>query len=326
MVRIRFVRWTGTCLGIAVILYLLFHYDPQAVFLPLLQSRIHLLVAVMGLLAATQLLNALTPVVLLGPPERGRLSRWARTRVFLAMQPLAMIAPARLSDFGTLPLLKSHYQPGAPASSIVMDRLITLFVLLLLTPAAVRLVWPMNSSTLLNLAVIVCLALIGSAPLLLSSQKVRNLVNRSLLRLWPTLLQGFGAHMESLLHTGRGRLLFNLFLTSLKILLAAATLTLLASNVGISLDLLTALWMSILIQLAGSPPISIQGIGVAEGSLILLFSVNGLPEASALSISLIARLLLLVVTAAIYLTTTVPLMTERLARKPPHDNGTAETL
>ena len=311
----RIALWAGTCLGLVFILALLLRYDPKAVFLPLLQSKLHLLITVMGILATAQLLNALTPVVLLGVPNHVHLSWWSRTRVFLAMQPLSLIAPGRLSDFGAVPLLSKHYSPGALASSIVLDRLVTLFFLLLVTPLALRLAWPIRASGLADLAVVVGLILVASAPFLLSSRKVRSVVNRYFLRLWPSLLQGFGAHTAFILRTSKVRLLLNLGLTVIKTLLSAVALVLLASNVGLSLNVLTAIWMSILIQLATSIPVSVQGIGVAEGSLVLLFSVNELPEALALSVSVTARILLAIVTVGIYLTTTVPVISERLEKK-----------
>jgi hypothetical protein len=96
---------------------------------------------------------------------------------------------------------------------------------------------------------------------------------------------------------------------------------LLARNVGLSVGLLTAIWMSILIQLATSVPISLQGVGVAEGSLVLLFAANGFPEALALSVGVSARILVLPVLALIYATMTVPVLGERLK----HGKGSAQT-
>ncbi|UCC49504.1 MAG: flippase-like domain-containing protein [Gemmatimonadota bacterium] len=313
--RRRLVFWLGTVLGLLLILVLLLRYDPAAVLPPILQSKIHLLVAVAVIQAAIQVLNAMTPVVLLGPPEHGHLSRLTQTKIFLALQPLAQFAPGRLTDFAAVPLLMRHHRTGALASSIVLDRLITLFLLLLLTPVAVRFVWPSASPTAMNFAVIAGLLVVGSTPFLLANRKFRELVNRSLLRFAPRLLEGFGKHTESLLHTSRARLLVNFSLTALKILLAGISISLLAANVGLSLNVFTATCMSVLIQLVTAVPLAPQGLGVAEGSLVLLFTVNGLPGALALSMGLIARILFIPVIAVIYMTTTVPLIAERIGHE-----------
>jgi uncharacterized membrane protein YbhN (UPF0104 family) len=309
----RLAFWSGTALGIAVIAFLLSRYDLEAVFVPLLHSKLYLLAAVMGLQAVIQVLNAMTPVILLGPPQDRGLSFWPQTRVFLAMQPLALFAPARLSDFGALPLLKQHHRPGAVASSIVVDRLITLFFLLLMTPIALRLAWPTHSSTAKDLAVVAALVAVALLPFILTNKTIRNLVNRFVLRPWPALLQGFGAHTDLLLRTSKARLSLNLAVTALKTLLAGTAISLLAMNVGVSIDMVMAISMSVLIQLATSLPIAPQGIGVAEGSLVLLFVINGLPGELALSMGVTARVLFIPVIALIYLGTTVPLIVERIA-------------
>jgi hypothetical protein len=294
---------------------LLARYELSVVVQPLRQSRIHLLVAVLGLQLAIQMINAVTPVVLLGPPTDSDMSFWARARVFLAVQPLALVAPGRLTDFGVMPLLKAHHKPGALASSIVLDRLITLFFLLLLAPLALRMAWPGSATGATNALVVVALGVVASTPFLLANPRVRAVVNRTVLRFWPSLLEGFGAHMEALLHTSWTRLVGNLCLTMVKTVLAGVSISLLAANVGLSLGLLSAIWMSILIQLATSVPIAPQGLGVAEGLLVLLFEVNEFPGALALSMGIVARTLFIPVMVAIYLGATVPLIAERVANR-----------
>ncbi len=106
--------------------------------------------------------------------------------------------------------------------------------------------------------------------------------------------------------------LINLAFTALKTLFAGAAISLLAINVGLSLPVLTAIWMSILVQLAASIPITPIGIGLAEASLVLLFVVNGFPGALGLSIAVVARVIFLLVIAAIYISMTLPVMAERL--------------
>lgn len=307
----RILLWTGTIAGGLVIVLLVLSYDPATVFPPLLRARPGVVVAVIGLLAAIQILNAATPLVLLGPPPRTELSWWDRLRVLLALQPLTLVAPARMSDFAALPLLKRHYPTGALASSLVMDRLATLFFLLVLAPLAVRFVAPADTSVWLDLGVAAVLLAVVSAPFLLSNRSVRALANRSLLYLWPSALEGFGAHVESLLWTSKKRLGGNLALTAAKTLLSALTLSLLAQDLGVPLDLFTAVWMSVIIQLATALPISIQGLGIAEASLVVLFTINDFPGELALSITLVSRALLLVVLAGLYFGLTLRLSVRR---------------
>ncbi|MCZ6918498.1 MAG: lysylphosphatidylglycerol synthase domain-containing protein [Gemmatimonadetes bacterium] len=313
--RRRVVFWAGAALGVFLVVLLLARYELSVVVQPLRQSRIHFLAAVLGLQLTIQVINAVTPVVLLGQAVDGAMSFWARTRVFLAGQPLALVAPGRLTDFGVIPLLKAHYKPGALASSIVLDRLITLFFLLLLTPLALRLAWPGSSTGATNMLVLVALVVVASTPFLFVNAHVREIVNKTVLRLWPSLLEGFGAHIDALLYTSWKRLLGNLCLTIVKTVLAGASISLLAANVGLPLGLLTAIWMSILIQIVTSVPIAPQGLGVAEGLLVLLFEVNEFPGALALSMGIVARTLFIPVMVAIYCGATLPLIAQRVANR-----------
>lgn len=248
----------------------------------------------------------------MGPSEIRDLSAFGRTRVFLALQPLSLFAPARLSDFAALPVLRRHYLPGTPTSAIVLDRLVTLFFLLLMMPIAVSQVWAARASGALIAGIIAALLGVVALPFILSNQLVRRVANRYLLPLWPGLLEGFGRHTELLLYSSRSRLVANLLVTASKTLVSAAVIVLLTRNFGVSLGLGTAVWMSILVQLATSLPISVQGLGVAEASLVLLFSVNGLPEAVALAVVLTSRIVLLFVMALLYLMATLPLLGESL--------------
>ncbi len=308
----RVLLWVGTSLGVLVIVVMVLRFDPDAVLLPLLRSHPGILLVVGVCVGAVQYLNAVSPVVLLGEPAGGGIGWHAQVRVFLALQPLALVAPGRLADLGAVPLLKGHHPPGAVASALLVDRLITMFFLLLLTPLALRFVWLSNATTAANISAGVFLVLVMLLPFVLLNQTVRDVVNRRVLRYWPSLLQGFGAHTEALLHASRARLLVNLALTAVKTLVSASIIVLLAMNVGLTVGVPTALWMSILIQLATSVPISVQGIGVAEGSLVLLFAANGLPEALALSVGVSGRILVLPVMAFLYVTMTVPVLGARL--------------
>ena len=307
----RAILWAGTALGLGVILAMLLRYDPEAVLAPLARSDVRILALVAALLASVQVLNAVTPALLLGPSSPP-LSLWRRARVFLATQPLSLVTPGRLSDFGAAVLLRRHYPPGALASAVVVDRLITLFFLLLLAPLALHFVWPARSTVRMVVALAASLATLVALPFVLLDRRVREAVNRTVLLPFPGLLRGFGDHLAFLLRDAKTRVAANFGLTALKTLLSAAIITLLARNVGLSIGIGTTLWVSVLIQLATSVPISIQGIGVAEASLVALLGLHGHPEALALSMGVMARVLFLPVFLGIYLSATVPLMSQRL--------------
>ena len=228
--------------------------------------------------------------------------------MFLATQPLAIFAPGRLSDFGAMALLRRNYPTGAVASAVVLDKLITILVLLVLAPPALHFVWPGGAGLMVNTVLVLTLVLVAAMPFVLLDRRVRSAINRTVLRFWPGLLEGFGAHLESLLGGARRLVLANLALTLIKTALSAFVMTLLGRNVGLEIGLGTAWWVCVLTQLATSVPVSLQGIGVAEGALVVVLGANGYPEALALSMGVMARVLLVPVYGAIYLVATVPLL------------------
>lgn len=311
--RKRVSFWLGLVLGVGLFGFLLVRYEPERVLLPILDSRWHLLVAVMGLQLGIQFLNALTPAVLLGSSPDRPLSLWHRTRAFLALQPVALLAPGRLSDFGALLALRRHHPTGAVASAIVVDKLVTLFLILLLTPVALRTVAPGSEGLAVDIAVLGGIVLVVAAPFLLIDRRLRGLVNRYILRAWPSLLRGFGAHTEALLRASKARVAANFGLTGLKVVLAALALSLLARNFESPLGVGTAIWMSVLIQLATALPLAPQGLGIAEGSLVLLFSLNGLSETAAMSVGITGRALFLPVMALVYVAVTLPTLTHEVS-------------
>ena len=64
----RILLGVGTALGIALILLLTLRYDPKAVLLPILNSRLHIILAVIALIAVVQFLNAAWPWKCRPPP------------------------------------------------------------------------------------------------------------------------------------------------------------------------------------------------------------------------------------------------------------------
>ncbi len=249
----------------------------------------------------------------------------AHTRLFLATQPLSLIAPGKISDLGAVPLLRRAHPPGAVAGSVLLDRLVTLFFLLLATPPALRVTGILPASVGTDAAVVLGLAVVVSVPVVLINARVRELANRYVLRLWPGLLRGFGAHLEAVFRRSRQRLLANFGLTILKTVLSAATIVLLATDMDLALGLGLAFWMSILVQLVSAIPISAQGLGLAEGTLVALFIANDLPGAAALAITLVSRVLLIAVLGVIYLLVTLPTAAGRMPGRPEETSEASRT-
>ena len=249
------------------------------------------------------------------PAPQDDISRWRQLRVFLTVQPLALIAPGRVADFGVVPLLKGQQAPGTLAGTVLVDKLVTLVYLGLAAPVAVRYLSLESASSQTAIAGPLLILLVGLASAILVNSHVRSWVNRHILRRWPALLAGFGAHLEFLMWTSRLRLGMNLAITVCKVICVGLTLMFLSQNVNVALGFAEAVCLGVLLQVVTMVPISIMGLGIGEAALAALFSVMGHPESAAISVMLVARVLFCGVLAAIYFTVSVPVMEQKYGRR-----------
>ena len=233
--RKRTIRWIGTLLGLGVTAGLVLYYDPKEVFTPLVGSQPSLLAPAIAFQAVTQILSAMALTVLLPAPQSD-ISWWRQLRVFLAVQPLALIAPGRVADFGVVPLLKGHQAPGTLASTVIMDKLVTLIYFGLAAPVAVHYISLESANSQILIAGPLLILLVVLASVTLANRHARSWVNRHILRRWPGLFAGFGTHLEFLIWTSRLRLAVNLAITGCKVIFLGLTLMFLSKNVDVTLS------------------------------------------------------------------------------------------
>lgn len=308
--RAKTVRIIGSIGGIGLLIYMVFRYDPARILQCFLNSNGYILLAAFALSVLVQFLSAVPPLLLLGTPETGVISRQRTLKAFMAVQPFSLFAPGRLGDLGVVPLLRKHYKPGALTSVVVVDKLISLFLVCALVPSALIRVTAVGRGSTWSCCATGFMALMVSAPFVLMNHRFRRAANRLILSRCPGLLAGFGEHLEFLFKESKLRLLANLLLTAVKIGCGGLVLLLLSWNAGVDLTFFQAAAMVVILQVATIIPISIMGLGIAEGTLVFLFSINGFPEAAGVSICLMGRVLTITILVVMYYRLTLPAIAE----------------
>lgn len=308
------VRILGNTAGLILLVYLVIRYDPLAIGKSFIQSDIPILLTVILLYILQCILSAVAMLVLLGSPPQGGVSVWGRLRVLLAIQPLALAIPGRLSDLGLVPLLETHYKRGKIVSAILVDKLISLLILGLLTPMVLNIATRKETlSWFFGSAILVAGSI--ATPIVLLNQRIRSTANHFILKRYPALLAGFGESLEGLIMESKQKLLANFVLTAAKILLNGFIIALLARNAGVVVTIPTAIAIVVSGQIATLLPISVMGIGIADGSVVLLFALNGLSEAAAITICLMGRVISVAILVVIYYWITLPVWSSRLGGK-----------
>lgn len=308
------LRVLGNAAGVALLVYLILRYDPKVILTSFLQSDILILATVTLMYILQPILSAIAVLVLLGSPQQGAISVWRRLRVLLAIQPLALVVPGRLSDFGLVPFLKAHYKSGTIVSVVFVDKLVSLLMLGLLAPMVLHLATGDETLSWLFSSVILVVGAI-SAPIVLLNKRIRASVNRHVLKKHPALLAGFSISLEGLLTESKQKLLANFVLTAARILLNGFIIALLARNTGVVLTIPMAIAIVVSGQIASLLPISVMGIGIADGIVVLLFALNGLSEAAAVTMCLMGRIISICILVVIYYWITLPVWNSRMSGK-----------
>lgn len=306
------IKALGTALGFLILGGLVVHYGVNSILEPLRSADWKWIFIAFPPMIGNQYGSAMGPASLLGGHKVTHLLPWSIIRVFLAVQPVSVFSPGRIADLGAIPLLRNHERPGAVASSIFLDKIITAAVLLTMAPFAFDVVWP-NPLPVGTLSILgLCVVGLASAPFLVLHPRLRSTLNRTVLHRWPGALAGFGDHTRRLVSSSWLNIGTNLCVTAFKLSCSAALIYALARALHIELSVLLALCITILLQIANLLPISIMGLGIAEGSMVALFALLALPEAQALTLLFVSRIMFFCVLGGIYSVHTLQLAAETI--------------
>jgi uncharacterized protein (TIRG00374 family) len=299
----RWRAWARLALGLVLLGAIFFVIDPRAIARTLVSAKLGFVALGLVLSASNVLLASWRWWMLLN--DRGCLIPFGRlVRIYLVSGFLSNFLPSSMATDG----LRIYYAAGYTrdvkllVSSMVLDRIIGFFamaVIALLTLAALPFVESLRIAPALSAVMLAFCAVALALPFLAFHPAVVRLVRRILLR-WQHV--GLVARLDSLygsflLYRESPRTLARVtalaFVTTLRgVLLFYVVALAFSSEVPFLYFLLLVPFMSVV----ESIPISLSGLGVNEGAIVLYFAQLGMATAVSASIALVVRTLSVVST------------------------------
>ncbi|MFH1450567.1 MAG: lysylphosphatidylglycerol synthase transmembrane domain-containing protein [archaeon] len=222
-------------------------------------------------------------------------------KVLLISYYVGSITPARLGDFSRALYLKEHQIPLTKAfSSVLIDRIFDLGILILMAGASVFVFANVFSLAYSNLFLILLLALIFATGVLLILKK--NLM-RKLLRPFfymaipekyqQKLINVFDDFYGSILSFSKSlpALFFLSGLTVLTWFVSFLSIYFVALSIGLNLNFFILVLILPFTTLVESLPISFSGIGTRDAVLIFMLSFLSIPASQAVSFSVLILVL-----------------------------------
>jgi len=278
----RFLRWAGTIIALGLLIYLIQKQDWGKLAVTIRGLSALVLVGVWLLFFMRILINALRWYAVLRIYQIP-IPFWECLKLFHLGLFVSNFLPSTIGGDGIrfLALLRYEERKAVALSSIVIDRLINVIAMFALFPISIVVFF----DPIVNY--------INSRAGLLSSMPGIT-----------TILQNWRGSLKRMLEQFL-ELFQHPWLLAVSFLAAWSAqllyfygVWLLARNLGLQIDYLTVLAITVVSYIVTLLPISINGYGLREITITSLYSLLGYPLEIALSIALISRL--------IYMTTTLP--------------------
>ena len=208
------------------------------------------------------------------------------SKYYLLSWTFALITPGRLGDFSLAAFTKNDKVPiGEGTAVVVMDRIITLIVVLLFGLLGFFMFFKGHDRIGLT---IISIVLIAGVIFAVFSETVRKLIRKFILRKYAEKFKGFSKSLIMLVKTKKKFLALNILVTLLKyFFLNGIILLLFFMSFGYNISLLYVLPISAVAMLIGLIPITVNGLGIKTSVVVFLYLQLGIPAEVAASVDLI---------------------------------------
>lgn len=210
----------------------------------------------------------------------------AIAKAFLRSWAIGMVAPGKFGDLTYAHFLSSDDTNLAPGLAVgVVDKVVTFAVTSAIAVVGLAL-FVSTGDALWGGA----FALVATAGLLVIvfSKRLRGLARTRLLGKHAKRFTGFSTHVTTLLVRRRTVLALNIVLTVVRLVLMGIAIMLSFRALGVDVALIDVIVIQAVGQLVSLIPITLAGLGVRQGTSIVLFDrISGIPAAPVLSQSLI---------------------------------------
>jgi len=214
---------------------------------------------VAGALNIFILSKVLAPELRLGNVMRAYLTSWA----------YGTMTPGRFGDFVLSPLLaKTGVGHGLGLAVVTVDKLVSFAVMAAIVCVGLVAYAEAGQAFIAGFfAVLIIVVVI----LVIRFPALRMLVRRWILRGQESKFEGFSKQVLSFAREHRGALAINVVWTVIRSLLQACMVGTGLLAFGVSVDIMTILFVNTLAALSAIVPITISGIGLRQGAAVALF-------------------------------------------------------
>lgn len=280
----------GVCLIVGIVAYI---YDSDIV-----KAQFSYLNPVwLGVSAACIVLSTLIGalnVYLLGH-QRNVLSLRRFIPLYWIAWAIGLIFPGQIGDMAALSamLKKNGMDLHASVGRLLLDKMISLLVISVFALWGVATVFSLVPTLFAQWNLLIVIA-VSAGLVILAREKIKYFLNKFLPR-GMQFLSNVGLEFELILKRSLVRVFFNLVITILKIIVSGFAYWCVFAAFGYTpSDFMQLVGLVAASSVVAYLPISVNGIGTAEITGIILFSKIGIPDATILSVYLALRAIVLV--------------------------------
>ncbi len=270
-----FLKWVGTFIALTLFIYLILQQDWKNLWINLQNISVMVILLVCFLFLTRIVINSIRWFILLGI-ARIDIPLLDCIELFFLGMFFSNFLPTTIGGDGVRFLGLMHYEDDRSKvlSSIVIDRIINLFAILILFPLPIIVFSEIFSS--------------GNGVKTSAGYFLSTVSNK---------FQKLKANIQEFLERNKfwfespNRLLLSLVVTWLSQLFYYYGIWILARNLGMKVSLIQVVSVSVFVYLATLLPISINGYGVREVTITTLYSILGFPLDGAISLAIVSRLI-----------------------------------
>lgn len=271
------------------ILSLLFYKVGFVKPLSLILNLNYSFLAVLLLLQLTVVLIGILNIKVFLKAIKTKIPNFLLFKAYLLSWASSSFLPGKIGEFSLAYFLKKKFPMGKTTAVLMVDKIVSLVIMIIF--GLIGVLYFFDFSAMLIFLGISTLILILMLSIFFST-KLRRIIKKFILRKYSYLFEGF---MDSCRQISKSKkaIIINIFLTITRMIFIALCyyVAFLAIDPSFRINPFLIFFVSAVITLITFIPITIQGIGLKEGSAILLYSSVGIsPE-----LTLASHLLLLII-------------------------------
>lgn len=209
----------------------------------------------------------------------------SRFKYYLISQSIGLFTPGKIGQFSMIYLFKKEgMKLGEGAAIMILDKLITLVSLSFIVTAGLFFFIPPLDAIMY---IILIISLVILTYFFLVHKKSSCFIKKYILRKHSEKFEGISKTLSLIYNDHFGAVVSNLFITMAKWVLTSFIILFFFYAIGIKVDLFYIFLITPIGVLVSLIPISINGIGIREYAVVILYEIVGVDGASVIVVYLL---------------------------------------